>query len=101
MCNFYGIDWNAIFISIKLSKNYLSITKFQVIWDLLYDTSSTGDIGTLYQARTFLNARSVPSKPMKDVNACEELLLKYSEALIIAAFEDVLQTENLDIKDQK
>lgn len=44
----------------------------------------------------FLNARSVPKDPMKDVNACEELLVKYSEALIVTAFK----TLNVEFKDK-
>lgn len=36
----------------------------------------------MYQARNFLNARNVSS----DVNACEEFLQKYSEALILSAY---------------
>ena len=56
---------------------------------LIYNPKSAGDIGTLYQAKIFLNARSVPNAPMKDVNGCEELILKYSEALVIAAFKSL------------
>jgi len=54
----------------------------------------------LYQARVFLNARSVPKDPMKDVNACEELIFKYSEALILSAFERVKKTSAYKFEDQ-
>ena len=66
-----------------------------MIWHLLYDTQSGANLGTLYQARNFLNARSVPKSPMKDINACEELLLKYCESLTIAAYNQL--TEQFDV----
>lgn len=59
------------------------------------------DIGTLFQARNFLNARTVPASPMKDINACEELILKYSEALIITAFDKFKNETNINIVDTK
>ena len=61
----------------------------------MYNPSSSTDIGTLFQARNFLNARTIPSLPMKDINACEELLMKYCKALTVAAFQNYLtQTKN-------
>ena len=45
------------------------------------------DIGTLVQARNFLNARAVPASAMKDINASEDLFLKYSDALVLTAFD--------------
>ena len=71
------------------------------MWHILYDASSAMDIGTLFQARNFLNARTVPASPMKDVNACEELLMKYLEALTITAFRTFLTTTDLCIIDTK
>ena len=65
----------------------------------MYDTNSAADIGTLYQARNYLNARSVPSSPMKDINATEELIQKYSETLILTAFEE-LKTTGLNAQDK-
>ena len=57
------------------------------------------DIGTLFQARNFLNAKAVPKKPMKDINASEDLLLEYSDALLLAAFDDYIKTNKIDIND--
>ena len=47
----------------------------------------------MYQARNFLNARNVTSDPMKNINACEELLFKYSEALVIVAFNQLKEDD--------
>ena len=60
---------------------------FKLVWDVLYDPASSADVGTLFQARNFLNARNVKRDPMKCVNACEDLMMKYSEALIVTAFK--------------
>ena len=73
----------------------------QVIWRILYHPSSAMDTGTLFQARNFLNAKTVPASPMKDINACEDLLMKYSEALTIAAFHHFTAVLNISIKDTK
>jgi len=70
-----------------------------IIWHFLYNPASSSDIGTLFQARNFLNSRSVPKEPMKDVNACEELLLKYSEALIISCYQTMVNETGEDFKD--
>jgi len=73
----------------------------EVIRHLLYNPSSAMDIGTLFQARNFLNARAVPGSPMKDINACEELLFKYADALIITVFKYHLKLNNIDPKHLK
>jgi len=70
----------------------------EVIWHLLYSAASAMDIGTLFQARNFLNARAVPGSPMKNINACEELLFKYADALLIAAFDHYCKTHNVKDK---
>ena len=57
------------------------------------------DIGTLFQARNFLNTRTVPKSPMKDINACEDLLLKYADALTITAFRSYCEKNNIVLKD--
>ena len=59
------------------------------------------DTVTLFQARNFLNAKTVPSSPMKDINACEDLLMKYSEALTIAALHRFTAVLNISFKDTK
>ena len=56
------------------------------------------DIGTLFQARNFLNSKSVPASPMKNINACEDLILKYSDALLLSAFDDYIKSNNIDVK---
>ena len=59
------------------------------------------DTVTLFQARNFLNAKTVPASPMKDINTCEDLLVKYSEALTIAALHRFTTVLNISIKDTK
>ena len=59
------------------------------------------DTGTLFQARNFLNAKTVPASSMKDINACEDLLMKYSEVLTIAAFHHFTTVLNISVKDTK
>ena len=73
----------------------------QVIWHILYHPSSAMDTETLFQARNFLNAKTVPALPMKDINAFEDLLMKYSEALTIAAFHRFTAVLKISIKDTK
>ena len=43
--------------------------KNQVVWSHLYKTSSSLDVGTLYQLRTLINRRNVTSDVRKDMNA--------------------------------
>ena len=73
----------------------------QVIWHIPYHSSSAMDTVTLFQARNFLNAKTVPASPMKDINTCEDLLVKYSEALTIAALHRFTAVLNISIKDTK
>ena len=40
----------------------------------------------------------MPSQPMKDVNAAEELLLKYSDALLLTAYEELLESEQIKVE---
>ena len=56
-----------------------------MIWQHLYDTSSSAEKVTLYAARNFLEARNVTSDPMKDVNAASDLLEAYTKSLVTAA----------------
>ena len=65
---------------------YLLIFFFlQIVWKHLYDPASSGDKGTLYAARNYLNARNVTVDPIKNVNAAEHLLTQFTIALILAA----------------
>ena len=73
----------------------------QAVWHFLYHPSSAMDTGTLFQGRDFLNAKTVPASPMKDINACKDLLMKYSEALTIAEFHRFTAVINISIKDTK
>ena len=73
----------------------------QFIWHILYHPSSAMDTGALFQARNFLNAKTVPASPTKNINACDDLLIKYSEALTIAAFHCFTAMLNISIKDTK
>ena len=73
----------------------------QVIWHIPYHSSSAMDTVTLFQARNFLNAKTAPASPMKDINTCEDLLVKYSEALTIAALHRFTAVLNISIKDTK
>lgn len=57
----------------------------QVVWQNLYDTSSSADKINLYSARNFLEARNVTKDPMKDVNAASDLLETYTKSLVVAA----------------
>ena len=105
MCIIVGVITKTVKVNLTVqicrvrfySRLKLCLFQTQAIWKLIYDTSSAADIGTLYQARSFLNAKSVPKDPMKDVNASEELLIKYSQALLLAAY-DSLETKNTDEK---
>jgi hypothetical protein len=39
------------------------------VWNTLYDVNSGKDIGTLYAAKNFLNAKNFPLDPMDNVDA--------------------------------
>ena len=56
-----------------------------MIWLHLYNTTSSGDKGTLYAARNFLEARRITSDPMRNINAAADLISQYTTALVIAA----------------
>ena len=66
-----------------------------VLWHQFYNTKSSKDIGTLYSARNYLNARNVPADPMKDLNASEELMLKYTDCLVLCAAMEYFGMANL------
>ena len=58
------------------------------------------DIGTLFQAWNFLNARTVPASPLKDINASEDLLLKYLDALVLTTFDNYKKVSNMEMTDR-
>ena len=66
---------------------------------LMMMTRSGADVGMLYEARTFLNARSVPATQMSDVNACEELIFKYTDALLLTSYEELCKENTCDIQE--
>lgn len=80
---------------VQLSLNLCFISLYQVIWLHLYDTTSSGDKGTLYAARNFLEARGVTSDPMKNINAAADLITQYTIALVIAAAMNYFGMESM------
>ena len=55
------------------------------MWKVGYNVGSVGDTGTLYHGQTVAQAKNVPPKPMSDVNATENFLHSYTDALVITA----------------
>ena len=53
------------------------------------------DIQTLYSARNYLNERNVTEDPIEDLNACEELILKYTDCLVLCTAMDYFSMANL------
>ena len=62
---------------------------FQVIWSILFNPKSAGDKGALYSAKNFLNAKNVPVNPMHDIDATFDFIQQYTEALVIAVYEEI------------
>ena len=62
---------------------------FQVVWRILLDKNSASDIGTLYQAKNFLNAVNMPLNPMDDPDASYDLLASFTDALILSCYDTV------------
>ena len=63
-------------------------------------TSSSVEIETLHQARNFLNLRNISKKATSDINACEDLLLKYWYTLLIAAFDQITTEHHFYLSDR-
>jgi hypothetical protein len=59
------------------------------VWNTLYNVNSGKDIGTLYAAKNFLNAKNVPLDPMDNVDAAYDFFEQYTEALIVSAYDEV------------
>ncbi|XP_048238711.1 uncharacterized protein LOC125372507 [Haliotis rufescens] len=70
----------------------------KLIWSLLYDTSSSNSIGTLYAARNKMNSRNVPSDPHDNFYASSEFMDKVTTAYIIAGGLHHFKMENLHSK---
>ena len=62
---------------------------------MLYDKNSAAEPGTLYAAKNFLNATNVPLQPMDDVDQSFEFFKQYTEALLLAAAEKVVENKNI------
>ncbi|XP_063404255.1 uncharacterized protein LOC134687728 [Mytilus trossulus] len=70
--------------------------QFQVIWKLLYSTSSARDQGTLYAARNTINARNVTQDPADDFYAASDLVEKVTTAYIITGGLTHFEMESID-----
>lgn len=68
----------------------------QVIWKRLYNISSKGDQGTLYQLRNLINRRNVVRDPSKRFTPCEDFWLLIVEAHIVTACMHVFSMTSLD-----
>lgn len=73
----------------------------QVVWKLLYSTSSARDTGTMYNARNYLRAHNVSQEPMKDVNASVEFIDKYTDSLIVCAGLEYFGMQTIDSEPEK
>eukprot|EP00794_Sanderia_malayensis_P013248 gene13248-biopygen10567 len=86
------LDWMRKYVPTHIAHEYSKFTKKKssvVIWRLMFDKNSSSNIGTLYQAKIFLNAVNAPLDPMDDPDAAYDLLSSYTDALVIACFEIV------------
>ena len=66
----------------------------------MYDKNSAAESSTLYAAKKILNARNVPITPMDDVDASFEFFEQYTEALLLAAVQQVIETKNIVVFDE-
>lgn len=74
------------------------------MYKILYERNSSGDIGTLYQARNFLHAINSPHHPMDDPDAAIDFIEKYTISLILACYktsESCLGVEEPRLKHEK
>ena len=76
----------------------------KVVYKILYERNSSGDIGTLYQVRNFLHATNSPHHPMDDPDAAIDFIEKYTIALVLACYktsESCLRVEESRLKHGK
>lgn len=59
------------------------------MWRILLEKNSASDVGTLYQAKNFLNAVNMPLNPMDDPDASYDLLASFTDALVLSCYETV------------
>ena len=67
------------------------------MYTLLYEKKSSGDVGTIYAAKNFLNAINSPDSVV-------DLMEKYTSALVLACYEkvkDKLPSEEPKLKHEK
>ncbi|XP_056016751.1 uncharacterized protein LOC125676678 [Ostrea edulis] len=72
-------DWQKNPDKVLSGGDYLTF----VIWSQLYNTNSARSQGTLYAARTTLNARNVTQHSSQDFYACSDLVEKVTIAYIV------------------
>ena len=76
----------------------------------MYERKSSGDIGTIFAAKNFLNASNAPDSPMDNPDEMYDFIEKYTSALILCCFEKVksrfpnlptpLEIEQQDVSDE-
>ena len=76
---------NKNFLIFWLNKSFDSL---QVIWKVLYSTTSSKDTGTLYAARNKINAKNVSKDPASNYYGSSELVDKFTKAYIVNAALD-------------
>ena len=74
------LAWN-----INMYKVYMYLhTLLQVMWQTLYSTASSRDIGTMFAARNIVNAKNVTKDPAGNYYASATMADKFTNAYIIA-----------------
>ena len=67
----------------------------QVIWRLLYSTTSAKDTGTLAAARTAVHARKVTKSSSDDLHVSSDLFEKFTIAILICGVLHYFKMESL------
>ena len=62
-----------------------SIESLQVIWKVLFSTTSSKGTGTLHAARNMINAKKVWKDPASNYYSSSELVDKFAKAYIVNA----------------
>ncbi|KAJ8031698.1 hypothetical protein HOLleu_24973 [Holothuria leucospilota] len=82
------LKWMSAEIPSVIAHHHMSEMKKKsevVLWEHLYDVSSSVDKVTLFAARNFFGVRNVTADPMKNINAASDLVDTYTKALVTAA----------------
>ena len=72
-----------------------------LIWESLYSTHSSRDVGTLYHLRQAIHRNNVTANPKKDVEACEQFMLSVTRAYLVVAALDFFGIETVSDKPTK